>query len=401
MNRTAINRTTTLARLLAIGLFLGGGPAIAQEEEREKPARIALTEPPADDADYRLLGEFVGPIAVAENQYEPLGLQIRPIGGGQFEALQFQGGLPGQEGFNAEALQLIGRRAGDMLVLSGGPWAIFVEPELCTIIDRDGKRIGRLERIGRGSPTMGAKPPAGAVVLFDGQNTDQFMQAQMTEEGWLQAGADVKPMFQDFDMHVEFRLPYMPVSDGQQRGNSGCYLQSRYEVQVLDSFAQLPQFNGCGSLYRMKSPDLNMCYPPLVWQTYDISFTSPRWAADKTKVSHARLTVWHNGVKIQDNFEVTNKTGAGQAEEPVLLPTKFQNHSDPVVFRNIWLIDRGVSPSIAFPVMAEPAGEATDEASNTNSDSSTAAAAAAEATSDETQPEAVSDATQPETSKPN
>ncbi len=328
----------------------------AQEQPPAPLERVALTEPPTGDENFDLQGEFVGPISVGENSYKPLGLQIRPIGNDRFEALQFMGGLPGQEGFEAEAIPLIGRRSGDFLILSGGPWAIFVEKGYCSIVDRTGKRVGRLERIERGSPTMGAKPPEGAVVLFDGTNTEQFMKAAMTDDGWLKAGADVKPMFQDFDMHVEFRLPYMPHSDGQSRGNSGCYLQGRYEVQVLDSFAQLPTFNGCSSLYRTKSPDVNMCFPPLAWQTYDIHFTAPRWAADGSKLRSGRITVWHNGVKTQDNFEIPNKTGAGQPEQPVLLPTKFQDHNDPVVFRNIWVIDRGLTGGIDFPIMS-PARE--------------------------------------------
>lgn len=333
--------------------------SFAQDQAPVPLERIALTEPPADDANYELQGEFVGPITVGENQYEPLGLQIRPIGNDRFEALQFIGGLPGQEGYRAETVSLIGRRSGDFLILSGGPWAIFVEKDYCNIVDREGKRVGRLERIQRGSPTMGALPPEGAVVLFDGSNTEQFMKAAMTDNGWLKAGADVKPMFQDFDMHVEFRLPYMPHSDGQSRGNSGCYLQGRYEVQVLDSFAQLPTFNGCSSLYRTKSPDVNMCYPPLSWQTYDIHFTAPRWAADGSKLRNARITVWHNGVKTQNDYEIPNKTGAGQPEQPLLLPTKFQDHSDPVVFRNIWVIDRGLTSGVEFPVLSPPTAAAT------------------------------------------
>ena len=141
----------------------------------------------------------------------------------------------------------------------------------------------------------------------------------------------------------------MPHSQGQARGNSGCYLQSRYEVQILDSFALIAQFNDCSSLYRFKAPDVNMCFPPLQWQTYDIVFTAPRWAADGTKVTNARITVWHNGVKTQDDVELPNKTGAGKPEEPTLLPLRFQDHGDPVVFRNIWVIDRGLNVG-KFPV---------------------------------------------------
>ena len=190
---------------------------------------------------------------------------------------------------------------------------------------------------------MHSPAPEGAVVLFDGTGTDQFTTAEMTDDGLLMEGADVKPMFQDFNLHVEFRLPYMPYADGQQRGNSGLYLQSRYECQVLDSFALIPKIDGLGALYRFRPPAINMCFPPLVWQTYDVQFTAPRWNADGTKARNATITSWVNGVKVQDNVSLPNKTGAGKIEEPLLLPTRFQNHGDPVRFRNIWVVDRGLA----------------------------------------------------------
>jgi hypothetical protein len=323
------------------------------DETPAKPARTVLTEPPENDADYDLLGEYLGPIQTGEGTYEPLGLQVRPMGGERFEARQYAGGLPGQASFSDKSQALVGQRSGDFLILSGGPWAIFVEKDRCLVVDREGKRIGQLDRIERGSPSMGAPAPEDAVVLFDGSGTDHFSTAKMTEDGLLMAGADVKPMFQDFNLHVEFRLPYMPEAEGQARGNSGCYLQSRYEVQVLDSFSEEPTFNGCSSLYRQKAPDLNMCLPPLKWQTYDIQFTAPRWAADGTKIRNARITVWHNGVKTQDNAEIESKTGAGKPEEPTLLPIKFQDHKDPVRFRNIWIVDRGLATDGSFPVLVE------------------------------------------------
>ncbi len=311
---------------------------------------MALTSIPENDPVYDLLGEFVGPIEVGENKYEPLALQIRPVGGDNFEAIQYRGGLPGQKTHKPEPIKLIGLRSGEFVVLSGGPWAIFVEKDHCLLVNREGKQVGRLERVERQSPTLGAQPPKDAIVLFDGTNTDQFTVAQMTADGLLMQGADLKPMFQDFNLHVEFRLPYMPEATGQARGNSGLYLQSRYELQVLDSFAEEPTFNGIGSLYRTRAPDTNMCLPPLQWQTYDVAFTAPRWASDGTKVRNTHITAWLNGVKVQDNVELPNKTGAGKEEEPTLLPIKFQNHKDPVRFRNIWIIDRGLTPAAKFPV---------------------------------------------------
>ncbi len=214
----------------------------------------ALTEAPSDDPNYILMGEFIGQIKTGDNESRRLGLQIRPVGNDQFDAVSFIGGLPGQDEHQAEPMRMIGRRSEDFVVLSGGPWAIFVERDSCLILDRQGNRVGTLERIERVSPTLGARPPENATVLFDGKNTDQFTMAEMTEQGWLKEGANVRPMFQDFDLHVEFRLPYMPEAMDQSRGNSGLYLQSRYECQILDSFAQDPVFNGCGALYKFRAP---------------------------------------------------------------------------------------------------------------------------------------------------
>ncbi len=328
------------------------------------PAVIVATEPPQNDANFELLGEFVGEIQTEEHGNTAFGLQVRPIGNDKFEARQYTGGLPGQEKFTAESHELIGHRSGDFLILSGGPWAIFVEKEHCLIVSREGKPLGKLKRIKRSSPSMGAKPPEGALVLFDGTSVDQFVNGEISEGGLLKPGADLKPMFQDFNLHVEFRLPYMPSATGQERGNSGCYLQSRYEIQVLDSFSEAPTFNGCSSLYRQKAPDLNMCLPPLEWQTYDIVFTAPRWGSDGSKLRNARITVWHNGVKTHNDAEVLAKTGAGKAEEPTLLPIKFQNHKDPVRFRNIWIMDRGLISTGEFPVLTDSASESQAQPAN-------------------------------------
>lgn len=343
--------SSRLLRILVTGsLLFSAGPGIARAQENKNDRGPVHIEPPQDDPSYRLMGEFIGPITVGENQYQTVGVQIRPLGDNQFEALSYTGGLPGQEGYQGEPTSTIGRMSDGFLVLSGAPWAIFVEQDHCLILSRTGERLGRLERLVRRSPTLGAKPPAEANVLFDGTGTEQFLDGAVVENGLLRAGATLKPMFQDFDMHLEFMLPYMPKARDQARGNSGVYVQSRYECQILDSFGVLPTFNGAGSLYRFRAPDLNASLPPLVWQTYDIRFTAPRWAADGTKIRNARVTSWLNGVLVQSDVELENKTGAGQPEEPNLQPTKLQDHSDPVRFRNIWVIDRGLAPLIDFPI---------------------------------------------------
>ena len=316
-----------------------------QRKVQEKPGKgPAFTEPPEGDPNFELMGEFVGPIATDnENEYETLGLQIRPLGDDSFQAIAYFGGLPGQKTHRREMTQMIGRRSDDLLVLSGGPWAIFVENDGCLIVDRTGKTRGRLERIERVSPTLHALAPEGAVVMFDGSGVEQFVNGRVTKDRLLQEGSDFKLMFQDFNLHVEFRLPYMPQADGQKRGNSGLYLQSRYECQVLDSFGTETMINGLGALYQLKKPELNMCFPPLVWQTYDVQFTAPRWASDGTKIRDAHITSWINGVKVQNNVALPNKTGAGKPEEPLLLPIRLQDHGDPVWYRNIEIRDLGAN----------------------------------------------------------
>jgi hypothetical protein len=148
--------------------------------------------------------------------------------------------------------------------------------------------------------------------------------------------------FGDFRMHLEFNVPDMPERyTGQGRGNSGIYIQKRYEVQILDSYGRKPEFNGCGSIYRSRTPDKNACKKPGEWQTYDIIFRQPRWEKvnDKfEKTENMRITVWLNGVLIHDNAEISDKTGMGGPEGPEPGPIKLQDHGNEVKFRNIWIV---------------------------------------------------------------
>ena len=117
----------------------------------------------------------------------------------------------------------------------------------------------------------------------------------------------------------------------------------------MDSFALDVGDQECGALYKFKPSAVNMCFPPLTWQTYDIVFTAARWAADNTKLQNVRISVWHNGVRIHDNVELLAPTGAGEPEAPSLLPIRLQDHGAPVLYRNIWIVDRGARPSDRFP----------------------------------------------------
>jgi hypothetical protein len=194
-------------------------------------------------------------------------------------------------------------------------------------------------------------PPQGARVLFDGKNLDGWEMATGGPAIWpvadghteaVKGSLVTKEKFNgDFRLHVEFRVPYMPKDKGQKRGNSGVYLQGRYEVQILDSYGLEPQKNDCGAIYEVAAPQVNACKAPTVWQSYDIEFHAPKCDNGK-KVEPAWMTVYQNGVKIQDKVKIpVDNTRAGLGGDVCQPgPIMLQYHSDPVQFRNIWLVPK-------------------------------------------------------------
>ena len=125
-------------------------------------------------------------------------------------------------------------------------------------------------------------------MLFDGKSADAFKGGKMTEDGLLMQGCTSKQKFGSCKVHIEFRTPYQPEDRGQARGNSGIYVGARYECQMLDSFGLKGENNECGGLYSVKAPDVNMCLPPLAWQTYDIDYTAAKYEGDKLVTQPAR-----------------------------------------------------------------------------------------------------------------
>src|SRR5207248_3389250 len=154
-----------------------------------------------------------------------------------------------------------------------------------------------MSKVVRKSKTLGEKLQAGAVVLFGGvgdeKNWDGGKLTELSDGKFLNIGIKSKQKFQAFKAHVEFRLPWMPNSTGQERANSGVYFQDRYECQVLDSFGLNGENNECGGIYTQHKPKVNMCLPPMVWQTYDIEFTPAEFGADGKKTKNGRATVYH------------------------------------------------------------------------------------------------------------
>ncbi len=203
-------------------------------------------------------------------------------------------------------------------------------------------------------PGDATHPPSDAIVLFDGKDLSNWVSARdggpakwEVKDGAMtvvRGTGDIrtKQDFGDIQLHVEWATPAEVVGQGQERGNSGVYLQDRYEVQVLDSYNNKTYFHGqAGAIYKQYPPLVNACRKPGEWQTYDIIFHAPIFGEDGRVKKKATITVLHNGVLIQDNSEVYGST----IHEPVFpsytkhgkAPLKLQDHGNPVRYRNIWV----------------------------------------------------------------
>jgi hypothetical protein len=300
-------------------------------------------------ADFNQPGTFLDPQSAGPDyadQGEYLndwgGAQVIALGDNKFRLVIYKGGLPGA-GWDGESNPgLEGKREGDQIAFapSENGFKHFLAKGVLKTVTSDGTEY-RMEKTERKSPAMGAKPPLKAIVLFDGSNTDAWVNAHVDEKRKLvAAGTKTKQSFTNFTMHCEFLLPFKPAGRGQDRGNSGVYLQDRYEVQVLDSFGLKGENNECGGIYTQAKPSVNMCFPPLTWQTYDIDFTSAKFDDAGKKTKPAIVTVKHNGVTIHDKYELKDKTGGGKPEGPGGGAIQLQGHGNPVFYRNVWVVEK-------------------------------------------------------------
>ncbi len=261
---------------------------------------------------FQMVGEFL-------SNSGGTAIQANLLNDGDFLVATYQGGLPG-DGWDQTAILSEKLKSAALAALLKGH-----------------------TKTERQSPTLGKPAPANAILAFPADFTK-------VKDGLLLAGGKTTKDLGSFHMHLEFMQPFKPGRNpsNQDRGNSGIYIFNNYEIQIIDSFAldldaknnaiELESINKqwCGALYKKKTPDIHMAYPPLRWQTYDIDFTAPVMDGDE-KIENARITLRHNGVLIHDDVELETGTGNGAKKKQLAKgPIYFQNHGNPVVFRNVW-----------------------------------------------------------------
>ncbi|UCG46684.1 MAG: DUF1080 domain-containing protein [Phycisphaerales bacterium] len=353
-----------LVSALAAAIFVCSALAASNDRRRQRlidnsKKAMAAADPFMGDwrgewttdggADYGQLAAHV--IALGKGQYraviqEQFDMPGPPIG-------VLEGALEGDSVRLAGPVEYMGARVGVYAKIAPDQFKGTFKGD-----DPDGREITGVidfEKFFRASKTLGAKPPADAVVLFDGKNFDSWKYANKPDNvkvEWklLRPGAMevtrgkgsiiTRQQFSDFKLHVEFRTPFKPDARGQGRGNSGVYMQGRYEVQILDSYGLEGRNNECGGIYGVAAPWVNMCAPPLAWQTYDITFRAPRFDAAGNRTQKALMTVVHNGVEIHENVPIPNPTAAAP-DRNVTRPggIYLQDHGNPVQYRNIWLVE--------------------------------------------------------------
>lgn len=327
----------TLSLALGISLACTAGLlALAdakKPDQTKKQAPQVYTDPAEAGPDFAIQGEYEG-----QAEQQKLGAQVVADGNGSFRVYFEPGGLPGvgSDG-KTNKIEAKAMREGDKTTITG-KWTGTIADGRLTGKTSEGQSF-TLTHVVRKSQTLNATPPAGAIDL---NKPDAWDKAKTTPDGFLltQGTGSIrsKQKFKDFTLHIEFRLPFMPMARGQGRANSGVYLQDRYECQVLDSFGLKGANNECAGFYTLLEPTVNMCFPPLSWQTYDFEFKAARFEGDK-KTANAVATVKHNGVVVQDHVELKKETPGGKKEDDTAGPIQLQDHGNPVAFRNIWVVE--------------------------------------------------------------
>lgn len=356
--RTWISLTVLAALVIALA-----GASVQAAPRKGAPVYATPEEARQAGADFELMGEYEG--TVAGDAKRKLGVQVIALGRDTFQAVFLPGGLPGA-GWDGEHKILLDGTLKDGAVelapleghrkyLAGppnqfcatktfppkgqAPWkATLVAGKITGKTDK-GETI-EAKKVHRTSPTLGAKPPAGATVLLAFEPGKAPDMSAWTNTKWKplptgcmmvtrKSGTNAtKQRFEGpWKLHIEFRSPFQPTARGQGRGNSGVFPPGGREIQVLESFGLAGEPNECGGIYKSHRPAVNMCLPPLSWQTYDVEYHPATKAGGKS--SPAWYKVIHNGVVIHEKVPLgPTRTG----------PLNMQDHGNPVSYRNIWFV---------------------------------------------------------------
>ena len=322
------------------------------------------------EADKVLMGDYVGEwIDGPEKSYQEINpslcAQVINIEKGLYRVKFAQNhNLRADVYYSGEA-----RLKGDEIVAEDGKWDFRVTESGLVGKGAIGSHVAEfsLKRVKLGSPTLGAKPPKGAIKLFDGSDFDEWQHPDGRAVTWTlldngvmeinptkeNPGAEpaiggtimTKRKFKDVRFHMEFRYPVEPGKSGQGRGNSGLFFQGTapdgYEAQILNSYGLDGLWNELGALYKLSPPKVNAARPPMEWQTYDVTYRAPRYENGKLK-ENARITLRLNGIVVQKNEELRHQTAHRQADRAKPAPSEagpisIQDHSNRIQFRNIWV----------------------------------------------------------------
>jgi len=360
MKQRRMFRRTAWTGLVVLMFAAGLAPAVAQAQGVYATVAEARKAGPAFD----IQGEYEGTVGGSGK----IGVQVIALGGDEFQAVFLPGGLPGA-GWDGQAKVLCqGKLAGGKVAFTpaegtrkylGGrpgefsatekfppegqkPYTATIEGERLTGKTDTGEAIAA-KKVQRKGPTLGAKPPAGATVLLAYEPGKAPSLEEWSNPKWAtdpngfmrvaqrSGGNNSKKRFEGaWTMHVEFMSPFQPAARGQGRGNSGVFPPGGREIQVLDSFGLDGKPNECGGIYKNHASKVNMCLPPLSWQTYDVEY-HPAGKGPDGKSEPAWYKVVHNGVVIHEKVPLGGTRAGG---------LNLQDHGNPVSYRNIWFVEK-------------------------------------------------------------
>jgi hypothetical protein len=350
---------------LALAMFgTAGALAAADNQKLEEPTVMNL--PMTQNAQDPYFGDYEGTYSPSEAKVEeggsaPMAAEAKVVAHGHHQyKIELHAKMPNPDAWPLQ-LELDGKVEGDRVLVSGytggHEWSGEISKQKLRINKHGYGGVFEMSRVMKKSPTEGAKPPEGATVLLaytpgTAPTLDEWKEADWitTPEGIMHKKPDQGPNldiprsdmhtkreFKNVQLHVEFRLPYEPDQREQARGNSGVILADRYEVQVLDSFGLIEGTGDCASIYSVATPSINAGFPPLSWQTYDITFHAPKTDPSGKVIEPPRFTVLWNGVKVHDNQTARTPTGDASRPNASSGPLRIQDHGNLVYYRNIWI----------------------------------------------------------------